>query len=269
MVGGDLGSLLLAKAAGKVRKPDWDSQYDQCRFPARRHGEGGSGTRSRRCSVPAPTPAQPGGGPRGAGAGWAAWPWLRSPRDITAQARRLPAPAAATGQAGGAGEAPRLWGTGSVRGDPLHPGRAGREQGEAGGGLVCTHTHTQPPCMHSHVHMRVHMHCLHAGCTCAPSQPHPGVLRPLAAQGVLSPCPRGTPGPRRVPAPHPGHAATAHPPPGCGHTHQLRTHACTPPACSACTRVCEGPGTRVGRRAASEQRCGAGGSGVGPAGGVG
>lgn len=111
------------------------------------------------------------------GAGWAACPWLRVPRDITAQARR----AASAGR----GPGPGCW------------GGPGRPRGH--GGTLCTparcswtqckgtSVHTQHPRVHSCVHMRVvtaqprAQHRLHACTVARPPPPcaHAAALHPL------------------------------------------------------------------------------------------
>lgn len=257
-VGGDLGSLLLAKAAGKGRQPEWDSQCDQCRFPARRREDGSSGTGSCRCSVPAPTPAQPHGGPRGAG--WAACPWLRSPRDITAQARR----AAAVGQAGGAGEAPQLRGPGSARGGPSAP-RPGweRDGGRGVGGLVCAHPTRRNTRVCTAAFTRA---CACAACTQAarvhPHSPDQGCRSPSLQMGRSARAPERPPGPRHVLAPQPGHAGARGLP---ARSQAATAHARARAGCPLCvhTRV-QGPEDARGAEGGFGQRCGARGSGVGP-----
>lgn len=248
---GDLGALLLAKAAGKGRQPGWDSQRDQCRFPARRCGAGRGGMGSCCCSVPAPTPAQPHGGPQGAG--WAACPSPRGPRDITAQARRAASADRGRGPGWGGRGGPAAAGAGRCMGGTLcTPAGLGGSQGTwgRGAGVHTPRAHTTHACTGAFTRVCACSACAQAA-RVPPHRRLQGTPAPPRMQGA-QPAPPGTPGAPHMAALQPGHA-------GAG------ARTCVHVGCvlGVHTRV-QGPRGRCGVEGGFGERWGAGGSAVGP-----
>lgn len=162
---------------------------------------------------------------------------------------------------GGPGRPRSCGGRAAHGGDPLHPDRAGREMEDAGWGGWCAHTPrgATPACARPRSHARAHAPLARRLHVCTLTARTRGAAAPRCRWGA-QPAPRRDP-----PAPAtcwhrslgtPGHG-------GCPPAAKLQphTHARVLAARSACTRVCKGPRTRVGRRAAS-------GSAVGPEGAV-